>query len=132
MKIPQEAVPPRFHHSRLCRHRVGTIEISASRWSPVINRIVSDPLGQPPANRYLDRSVQGGSHANSRLSWEERFSSCRFAFSPSFLFSRDLLFRPTNSFAHLERQIVPIVDRQLAKNILIRVFSQQICFSSKI
>lgn len=34
----------------------GTIEISASRWSPVINRIVSDPLGQPPANRYLDRS----------------------------------------------------------------------------
>lgn len=24
--------------------RGGTIEISASRWSPVINRIVSDPL----------------------------------------------------------------------------------------
>lgn len=91
MKIPQEAVPTELLPSLpvLRRHRVGTIEISASRWSPVINRIVSDPLDQPPANRYLGRSVQGGSHANSRVSWEKKvlLPVASFAFSPPFLAS---------------------------------------------
>ena len=50
--------------ARRWRRSGSTIEISTSRWSPVINRIVSDPPGQPPANRYLDRS-KTAPHANS-------------------------------------------------------------------
>jgi len=50
--------------ARRWRRSGSAIEISTSRWSPVINRIVSDPPGQPPANRYLDRS-KAAPHANS-------------------------------------------------------------------
>lgn len=63
---PWEAERKRIRHcAGYGRRPGGAIEISASRWSPVINRIVSDPPGQPPANRYLDRS-KAVPHANSR------------------------------------------------------------------
>lgn len=42
------------------RHSGGAIEISASRWSPVINRIVSDPPWAATCES-ISRPVQGGS-----------------------------------------------------------------------
>jgi len=59
--------------ARRWRRSGSTIEISTSRWSPIINRIVSDPPGQPPANRYLDRS-KTAPHANSGRIMERKGS----------------------------------------------------------
>lgn len=97
--------------------RGGTIEISASRWSPVINRIVSDPLDQPPANRYLERPVQGGSHANSRLSHGWIKLSFLLLLSPPFSCTggSPVLAQLDRSFTRYLRDALPIFSSRIEK-----------------